>query len=303
MYPYIIQGDNIVIVINNKPHTISKTFVTYEQILEAIKKDNAAAIDTLINPSKAITRYSNGHVKVLGEHLYWDNELMHNALSARIIRMLQDGFDMSPMIHFMHNLMQNPSKRAIDELYGFLEKAALPITPDGYFLAYKKIRDDYTDCHTGTLDNSVGSVVEMPRGKVDDNKEVHCSQGLHFCSLEYLSSFSGARTVIVKIHPADVVSIPSDYNLTKGRTCRYEVVDELAQHSNPSDAFQKSVQSGSYSLEDLFYYNSEFWTSDGSDDAPSEDYMDNTPEEDEEPEQINFRVPTTGYRDIIITYK
>jgi hypothetical protein len=32
--------------------------------------------------------------------------------------------------------------------------------------------------------------------------------------------------MIVKINPADVVAIPTDYNNQKGRCCRYEVVDE-----------------------------------------------------------------------------
>jgi hypothetical protein len=46
--------------------------------------------------------------------------------------------------------------------------------------------------------------------------------------------------MIVKVNPRDVVSIPSDYNDSKGRTCRYEVVGELGV--NPEDAFTSSVQ-------------------------------------------------------------
>jgi hypothetical protein len=33
--------------------------------------------------------------------------------------------------------------------------------------------------------------------------------------------------MVVKINPADVVSIPNDYSNTKGRTWRYEVVGEI----------------------------------------------------------------------------
>jgi hypothetical protein len=136
--------------------------------------------------------------------------------------------------------MSNPSKRAVDELYGFLEKNNLPITPDGHFLAYKKVRDDYTDVHSGTMDNGVGQIVEMERNEVDDNKDRTCSTGLHFCSQNYLNHFGGERIVIVKINPRDVVSIPSDYNDSKGRACRYEVIGELGV--NPEDAFDKPVQ-------------------------------------------------------------
>jgi len=116
----------------------------------------------------------------------------------------------------------------------------MPITPDGHFLAYKKVRANYKDVHSGTMDNSVGQIVEMERHEVDDNKDVTCSTGLHFCGMSYLSCFGGDRTVIVKINPADVVAIPSDYNDAKGRACRYEVIGEL--NVNPQDAFTAPVQ-------------------------------------------------------------
>jgi hypothetical protein len=167
---------------------------------------------------------------------------MHGVLTNRLIEMYHDGFPIEPLIAFMENLMSNPSKRAVEELYGFLEKGNLPLTPDGYFLAYKKVRQDFRDCHTGTMDNSVGQVVEMERNAVDDDQNRTCSAGLHFCSKEYLPHFGGhdSRTVILKINPRDVVSIPTDYNNAKGRACRYEVIGELGVH--PDQAFVAPVQ-------------------------------------------------------------
>jgi hypothetical protein len=160
-----------------------------------------------------------------------------------MIAMLQEGFPIEPMVTFMENLMSNPSRQAVQELYGFLEKNNLPITPDGHFLAYKKVRDDYLDCHSGTMDNSVGKIVEMERNEVDDNRNNTCSAGLHFCGHSYLAHFSGARTVIVKINPRDVVSIPSDYNDAKGRACRYEVVGEVGVNPDDEAEFTQPVQS------------------------------------------------------------
>ena len=49
--------------------------------------------------------------------------------------------------------------------------------------------------------------------------------------------------MIVKINPRDVVSIPTDYNNSKGRACRYEVIGELGVKEE--DAFTKTVQAGS----------------------------------------------------------
>lgn len=240
MFPYIIQGDNVVIVVDGKPHTINKTHVTYEQLKKAIIADDMQAVRELIEPKKVVLNYAQGNVTISDGNFHWKGRPMHNALSTKMIDMLREGFPIDPLTNFMHNLMENPSKQAVEELYGFLEKGALPITPDGHFLAYKKVRDDYKDCHTGTISNHVGAVVEMPRNEVDDRRDNTCSAGLHFCSQEYLKSFSGARTVILKINPRDVVSIPSDYNNTKGRCCRYEVVGEL--DVAPEQAFTRPVQ-------------------------------------------------------------
>jgi hypothetical protein len=238
-YPYLIQGSNIVVVIGNKSHTISKTHITYTKVLEAIKTGDWDSIPDIIEPKKVVLNYGAGNVSIQGETLYWKGKELNTGLSVRMIQMLQDGFPIEPMVNFMENLYSNPSHRAVTELYGFLEKCNLPITPDGHFLAYKKVRENYKDVHSGTMDNSVGQVVEMERHEVNDNKDQTCSSGLHFCSQSYLTSFGGERTVIVKINPRDVVSIPSDYNDAKGRACRYEVIGEL--EVEPEKAFTKPV--------------------------------------------------------------
>jgi hypothetical protein len=239
-YPYIMQGSNLVVVIDNKPHTVSKSHPFYEKIIEAVKANDWETVKDLIEPKEAIINYSNGNITVKENTFYWKDEVMHNSMTTRMVNMLGEGFDISPMVAFMDNLMKNPSNRAVNELYGFLEKNNLPITPDGHFLAYKKVRSDFKDVHSGTMDNSPGQVVEMERNRVDDDRNRTCSHGLHFCSLDYLGHFGGEKIVIVKINPMDVVSIPSDYNDSKGRTCRYEVLSELTVV--PEKAFTKTVQ-------------------------------------------------------------
>jgi hypothetical protein len=249
MFPYIIQGNNVTVVINGNPHTVAKNHITYQKIVDAIKANDWAAVESLIEPRKVVLNYGQGHISIQGETLYWKGREMHNALTRRLVAMLQEDFPIEPMVAFMENLMLNPSRRAVDELYTFLEKNNLPITPDGHFLAYKKVRADYLDVHSGTIDNSVGRVVEMERNAVDDNADNTCSSGLHFCSRDYLSHFGGERIMILKINPRDVVSIPVDYNASKGRACRYEVISELGV--NPDQAFDEPVQTAAYTQEDL----------------------------------------------------
>jgi hypothetical protein len=241
-FPYLIQGNNIVIVIGTNSHTINRTHIAYDKIVEAIKANNWELVQDLVEPKKIVLNYGAGNISIQGDKMFWKDQEFHNVLADRIIKMYQEGFPIEPMIMFMENLMQNPSKRAVTELYGFLEKGRLPITPDGHFLAYKKVRDDYKDIHSGTFDNSVGKVVEMERNQVDDDKDRTCSTGLHFCSQEYLNCFGGANNpvMILKINPRDVCAIPSDYHSTKGRCCRYEVIGQLGV--DPAEAFTAAVQ-------------------------------------------------------------
>ena len=248
-YPFLIQGKNIVVVIGTNSHTISSTHISYEKIKEAIKSGDWDTVKDLIEPKQVVLNYGAGNVSIQGDKMFWKGTEFHNTLAAKVIQMYQEGFPIEPMVMFMENLMSNPSKRAVTELYGFLEKGNLPITSDGYFLAYKKVRKDYKDVHSGTMDNSVGKIVEMERNMVDDKAENTCSTGLHFCSEHYLNHFGGERVMILKINPADVVSIPTDYNASKGRACRYEVIGELGV--DPNEAFAEPVQDSAYTQDQL----------------------------------------------------
>jgi hypothetical protein len=250
-YPYIIQGSNIVVVIDNKTHTVSKTHITYAKVLDAIKRQDWPAVKETIEPAKVVLSYGRGYIKIEDGVLLWKGQEMHGYLVTKIVEMLEQGLPVDPLVNFMHNLMSNPSSRAVNELYLFLEKGGMPITPDGYFLAYKKVRANYKDCHSGTMDNSVGKTVSMERNAVDDNRENECSHGLHFCSESYLSQFGGDRIMILKINPRDVVSIPKDYQNAKGRACSYEVIGELegSFKTEPTKAFTAPVQSNGFGVD------------------------------------------------------
>ena len=124
--------------------------------------------------------------------------------------------------------MDNPSRRAVNELYAFLEHKAMPLTPDGNFLAYKGVRSDYTDWHSGTCPNKVGDVNEMPRRNVCDDANIGCSYGFHAGSLDYARQYgNGGHLMVVEIDPSDVVSVPLDCDQQKLRTAKYKVVSHF----------------------------------------------------------------------------
>lgn len=241
--PHLVTDDSITLVIDKQTKVYGLGHPNYSKIIEALKAGDFDEIIRLTNIAEQLNHFGEGKVVVRGGVVYYGEYPVDNSLTRRILKMKDDGFDIGPMVAFLENLMLNPSSRSVNELYGFLSANNLPLTEDGHFLAYKRVRDDWKDYYTGTIDNSLGKVVEMKRNMVNDDKEQTCSYGLHFCSLEYLQHYYGGtgRIVIVKINPRDVVSIPVDYNNSKGRCCRYEVID--THTSQNVERFDKSVYS------------------------------------------------------------
>jgi bifunctional DNA-binding transcriptional regulator/antitoxin component of YhaV-PrlF toxin-antitoxin module len=144
------------------------------------------------------------------------------------------------------NLRQNPSEESRKDLYTFLEKNHVPITEDGYFVAYKGVNNDFTDNRTGSYDNSIGKTVKMPRDQVNPDRNQTCSTGLHVAAYEYAKGFA-ALLIEVKVNPRDVVSVPTDYNAQKMRVCEYTVVAECENelkeelYGHPGDVGEEGV--------------------------------------------------------------
>jgi len=241
---HIVGANFVTVMVDGCTRTIADDHVNYTKIREALKLRDYPTVERLIDIVGSVVNFAQGGVAVRNGQVFYRDHEVRGSVVDRILQMVRENFDAQPMLKFLNNLMENPSKRAVDELYGFLEATKLPITDDGCFLAYKKVNKDYRDFYTGTMDNSVGQTLEMPRNQVDDNRDRTCSQGLHFCSLSYLPHYHGGqgRVMIVKINPADVVSIPSDYNNAKGRAWRYEVVGEYtAPEREEQDYFHAPV--------------------------------------------------------------
>lgn len=234
-YPHVMTDTSVTINIKGKVFTFTDAHPNWNSIRSAIRNRKWQRVEKLVDIVRSIRKFSHGRVDVKNGQVFFKGKPLHNVITARIIKLQHEGAPFRPLVRFLDNLMKNPLQSAIDELYLFLEHGDLPLTPDGHFLAFKKVRDDYKDVHSGTYNNSVGKTVRMKREECDTDRNNTCSYGLHFCSESYLSQFGGARTVIVKINPKDVVAIPSDYNNAKGRTCAYKVVGELGVSFSEAD--------------------------------------------------------------------
>jgi hypothetical protein len=225
--PFILTDNSLTAILDGVPHTIQNSHENWTAIIDAIKSDATEdELLDLIDTATAVTNWSEGKVEVENGHVYFNGEVIHGTIVDKILAFIKEGISPSPLVKFLENLMQNPSRRSVNELYSFLEHGNMPITPDGCFLGYKSVRSDWTDHHTGKFSNKVGEVLSMPRNSVCDDANLGCSYGFHVGSLEYASNFggSGRKVVIVKVNPADVVSVPHDCDFQKMRTSSYEVV-------------------------------------------------------------------------------
>lgn len=275
---YIIKANNTVaLTINGHPHVVDSSHANYKMIIDALKSGNLDVIPDLVSITDAITTFGENKITVDGGVVFYKEKELHNVIGERILDMMKEGYNAKPLINFLENLMSNPSSTAINELYLFLEAGNLPITDDGHFIAYKKVRDDWFDCYSGTVDNSVGNVIEMERQFVDDNRQNTCSNGFHFATYDYARGFSGSRMLAVKINPADVVSIPYDYGNAKGRTCKYVVMEEIQFET---EEFKDTV----------VYHKDELEENDNVEDE--EHFVPEPDEEDFEDDEVEFK--TTG---------
>lgn len=173
------------------------------------------SVDPVKETGKALRRKGDGKVCL-------DDIEIPEALVQKMTEMKRNGFDGNMYQKFWERCLANPSHDSIRMLFDFVSRYHLTIAEDGCFLAYKGITDDFRDCHTGKIDNSVGQTVTMPREKVTFDPNSGCGSGLHVGSYEYAKNF-GRVVVLVKVDPADVVSVPKDYSYQKLRCCRYHV--------------------------------------------------------------------------------
>jgi hypothetical protein len=236
MFPFTLTDRGITVFMDGKPRMFSNTHVSFQKICDAVDSGDDDLVRELVDVKATVAKMSLGRVQIVDNQILVAGRQVTGRLVERILEMVTRGSNaVEGYIKFLDNMMLNPSSTAVKELYLFIEACDLPITADGHFLAYKRVNGDYRDLHSNTFDNSVGTTPTMDRNDVDDNRDNTCSHGLHFCSYDYLPHFGAGdsnKVVVVKINPANVVSIPSDYNNAKGRTWQYEVVDEILDWVN-----------------------------------------------------------------------
>ena len=245
MIPHIKNNDgSFTVYFEATPFVFDATHPEYIGLVECVKTGDTVEFESLLSVGNKIENWSEGNFDFVDGFLFYEDEPVREAVTTRIISMMKEGWDVTPMLKFLDRLYSNPSNRAVTEFYDWIQHKGLAITPEGYILGYKGVitykgpetkdkagrtlkEGDLVDKYTGkSYRNNVGDVNEMKRRQVDDNCNNTCSHGLHVGTFDYACNWAGGGVVVlVKFDPADVVSIPTDHDFKKLRCSKYEVVD------------------------------------------------------------------------------
>ena len=221
--------------------SIESSHLNWRDILDAYRSRDFDKVIALSDVRSAINTNFAGTFEVKGNSVYYKGEVVHGYLFERIIYFMREGLPYQHLVTFAKNLFANPSARARNELFTFLNHKNMPITEDGCFLAYKGVQSDLWSKTGGNIKllkgkvnakgqifNGIGEEIECERADVDDDATRTCSNGIHAGSIKYATDFAGGTglVVIVKINPKDTVAVPTDCDGQKLRTCAYTVLGQ-----------------------------------------------------------------------------
>lgn len=232
-----VNAITVVLLATGLTTTVLKSDDRYDRVVEAVNANDLEALQTLLNPAfltEEILRTIDD-VVVYRNRITMNGQAIQGYVIDRLIAAIRADQPYEALLNFVRKLRNNPSYRANQDLYEFLEVGKLSLLPDGRVLAYKVVKANYLDVHSSSFDNSPGKIVQMPRHEVNDDPNQTCSAGLHVCSPGYLPYFGAEQdtrvVVLVAIDPKDFVSFPRDYGSSKARVCEYTVLHAIAKEN------------------------------------------------------------------------
>ena len=242
--PHTLTNDTLTVVYNGRTYSVRRGSEKFDAAISAVAEGRWDDVLPLLSPGLAIERWLSNGFTVNDGFLAYNGDRIDQSLNTRLMKMADAGSDPSCWLKFWARLQANPSYRSVNQLYGFLTHDNIPIDEeDGFILAYKSVRRDYKDHHSGTFDNSPGKTCEMPRNKISDDPRVACHEGLHLGAIGYAGDFGGDRRIVIcKVDPADVVCVPYDATMQKMRVCKYTVIGNYSGQAMPSTTFKDDTK-------------------------------------------------------------
>ena len=315
--PYTISDNSITIFWEGKPYTLRSDHANFKLAEKAILDARYDDLGDLLDISKAVENFVEGEIEVKDEIVYYKGHRLHGVVVDKLLDMLRSGMkDSAPLTNFITRLQANPSANSVNELYSFLSYKSLATTPEGRVLGYKGVQGNFWSS-TGNADtivvqgetndrhqilNEVGSTIEVARRCVDDNKDNHCSFGLHVGSYDYANQWAGqdGRLLLVEFDPQDAVSVPTDCDFQKLRVSKYKVISDITGTRKELDTPVYEANKPIYGSDESDYLDEDYLDEDDYDEDDyddSDDFdMDQTEKEElDDFDKLNLRVVITNY--------
>lgn len=240
-FVYVISPSAVSIMINHKTISVPKKDYRYTSIVEMCKRQD---IDGLMQLGDSFSLLKEAVMK--DYRIYNGDKDITGIVNPKLYNFIKLLYkkgvvkeELKRIVPFLQNCLDNPYIDACTEIYDFCKAMDFEITDDGCFLAYKNVRSDLKSIFDGTTQHAVGMITKVDAFDTDRNQT--CSKGLHFCSREYLKSYVGDVTIVVKVNPKDVVAIPVDYNFQKGRCRQYETVSIIGKSDYLKDLEEQQL--------------------------------------------------------------
>lgn len=269
---FLLTDQAATVIIDGQTKSIRPSHENFSQVIEELSSESPdpEELSSLLDVGKSVEAFFSKNITIEGGAVLYKGRPVNNYCADKALQFMRENLPYKALLLFLDGLLENSSQNSVQQLYPFLEHEGITITPDGCFVAYKGVTSDFKDCHTKTIDNSVGQIVTMERNEVCDDPDKGCHVGLHCGSLNYARGYSGAggHVVLVKVHPKDVVSVPSDSSYQKCRTCAYEVIGVHEDDGETREPLQ-TFYYGSSSEDD--YDDGEDWE---GEDWQGENYSD-----------------------------
>jgi len=228
---FVIVGNTVTITYLGKSHTILPEHMNYMAILKAIHTKKPEGIPKLLDIKAIVVKKSAGLLEIREGHVCLGDKPLPLALAKKVDILMKGKQSWAPLKSFWERLKKNPDETVQKQLYGFLEHNGHPITQDGCFLAYKRVKacsdGTFLDLYTGETKYEIGKSTTMDRKLVNSNPKETCSAGLHAAAYRYASeTYSNAEHPLIelKIDPMNVCAVPIDYNAEKMRCCEVFVI-------------------------------------------------------------------------------
>lgn len=234
--PYTLTNQSVTVIFEGKSHVVQKGSPNYKALRKAVLDKDWASVPNNLTVAKSIKDWAKGKFTMKDNCFMYEGEQIPSDINTRVIKMATNGEDPTPLFKFWERLKKNPSMRSVLQLWPFLAHKGIPLTKDGTFLAYKGVKSDYKDVHSGLWDNSPGAVNKMPRNQISDDPNHACHEGFHVGALEYAGTF-GPRVVVCEVDPEHVVCVPYDSSQHKMRVCEYKVIGNHNGDHLPSTVY------------------------------------------------------------------